>query len=107
MLTPDICATMLQHHEAMLSAARENDLEKLAALERTVSDLRRQASEGGSAKQLSEQEQTTLKGQIARILELEAQILERVEPLLEETRELLVGSAKDRVVKKAYGAFAP
>lgn len=102
MLTPEICSAMYQCYTSMLAAAQNNDLEALSAHEHTLAQLRMRAVEQHTPIELSRESIETMHAQIARMLEIDAQILEYVGPLLEETRKLLSGSVKDRAVRKAY-----
>jgi len=102
MLTPEICSAMYQCYAAMLAAAQNNDLEALSAHEHRLAQLRMRAVEPRTPIELSRESIETMQTQIARMLEIDAQILEYVGPLLEETRKLLSGSVKDRAVRHAY-----
>ncbi|WP_168988940.1 flagellar protein FliT [Azoarcus taiwanensis] len=91
----------------MLVAAQANDLDTMSTLERRIIALRHAATDSRENREWSQTEVEEMRKQIARMLELHTQILEHLGPLLDETRKLLGGSAKDRAVRSAYSALGP
>jgi len=103
MLTPATGAELLSLYEAMVVAARANDWDQVAALERAAADLRKSAQNTPNGTVLSADEQRTLAGNIRSILELDREIRTHVEPALESTRKLLSTTVRDKAVRNAYG----
>ncbi len=94
MLTPADLDALLERYEAMAEAARANDWEKLAALEREAAALRRQVmarnsdlSLTGSA--LPESIRAVVARGIERVLELDAEIRSHTDPFLASVSKLL------------------
>lgn len=100
MLTPADLDALLERYEAMAQAARANDWERLAALEREAAALRRQVMErnAGTASApgaLPESVRAVVARGIERVLELDAEIRTHTDPFLSSVSRLLsVGQAR-------------
>ncbi|TAH43137.1 MAG: flagellar protein FliT [Betaproteobacteria bacterium] len=107
MLTPADIDALLLRYQAMADAARANDWDTLAALEREVAALRAAviARTGDAAPNATEA--ATLAEGIRHILALDAEIRSHAEPFLTAVRKLLSDGARDRAVRGAYGALEP
>ncbi len=92
---------------AMLDAARANDWDQLAALEREMAaardELMRIEPNGQQTGTLSEGEQLRKAALAAQMLDNDREIRRHVEPWLASTRKLLSGSSRERAVRAAYG----
>lgn len=94
MLTPADLDALLERYEAMALAARANDWETLAALEREAAALRRQVmarnhASAGAAGALPESVHAIVARGIERVLELDAEIRSHTDPFLASVRKLL------------------
>lgn len=111
MLTRPALDALLAHYAAMAEAARANDWDRLAALEREAATLRDRAraaaDEGSGANALSPDEAAALRAGIERLLELDAEIRSHADPFLASVRKLLAAGRQERTVRNAYGALAP
>ncbi|MDT3668879.1 MAG: flagellar protein FliT [Aromatoleum sp.] len=91
----------------MLGAARANDWDRLATLEREVAALRdelmRIEPNGRQSEALGEGEQLRKAALVAQMLDNDREIRRHVEPWLASTRKLLSGSSRERAVRAAYG----
>lgn len=103
MLTPESGAQLLSLYEAMVVAARANDWDQVADLERAAADVRKSAQNAPIAPELSAEEQLTLAATIRDILELDREIRAHAEPALTSTRKLLSSTVRDKAVRNAYG----
>lgn len=94
---------------AMLDAARANDWDTLVALERDMAALRDEIQRVEREEPLADAgtEAARKAELIAAMLENDREIRQHVEPWLASVRKLLSGSARDRAVRAAYGAFEP
>lgn len=104
MLTPALATELLRRYETMLEAARGNDWERLGALGDEAAALREQAAATpGDPAKLPDADRQALATTIARILEIEREILSHAEPALESTRKLLSSTVRGRSMRAAYG----
>lgn len=110
MLTRPHLDALLAHYEAMAAAARANDWDQLAALEREAASLREAARAGAEAAALDDLppgEAAALRAGIEHLLALDAEIRTHADPFLASVRKLLAGGRQERAVRNAYGALAP
>lgn len=114
MLTRPTLDALLARYEAMAEAARANDWDRLAALEREAAELRETARTGADAATdaaaltaLPAAEAESVRTGIERILALDAEIRIHADPFLASVRKLLAGGRQERAVRNAYGALAP
>lgn len=93
----------------MVEAARANDWDRLVTLEREMAALRNEILHAAAAAQapLDAAEAARKAELIAAMLEDDVEIRKHVEPWLGSVRKLLSGTARDRAVRAAYGAFGP
>lgn len=91
----------------MRDAARANDWDRLATLEREMATVRdelmRIEPNGQQAETLTEAERLRKAALAAEMLENDREIRRHVEPWLASTRKLLSGSSRERAVRAAYG----
>ncbi|NMF99663.1 flagellar protein FliT [Aromatoleum toluolicum] len=94
---------------AMVEAARANDWDRLVKLEREMAASRDGIlrAAGASQEPLGAAEAARKAELIAAMLENDVEIRQHVEPWLTSVRKLLSGTARDRAVRAAYGAFGP
>ncbi|AYH43108.1 flagellar protein FliT [Azoarcus sp. DN11] len=94
---------------AMVEAARANDWDRLVTLEREMAALRDEIVHTADAAQepLGADAAAHKAELIATMLGNDAEIRSHVEPWLASVRKLLSGTARDRAVRAAYGAFGP
>lgn len=114
MLTRPALDALLARYEAMAEAARANDWDRLAALEREAAALRDTVRLGTDATAdaaamaaLPPNDADALRSRIERILALDAEIRSHTDPFLASVRKLLAGGRQERAVRNAYGALAP
>ncbi|MBS0510611.1 MAG: flagellar protein FliT [Proteobacteria bacterium] len=114
MLTRPVLDALLAHYEAMAAAARANEWDRLAALEREAAALREAARAGTDAATdaaaqsvLPAAERAALREGIERILALDAEIRSHADPFLASVRKLLAAGRQARAVRSAYGALEP
>lgn len=114
MLTRPTLDALLARYEAMAEAARANDWDRLAALEREAAALRDTARFGADATAdaaamaaLPADEAAALRTGIEHLLALDAEIRTHADPFLASVRKLLAGGRQERAVRNAYGALAP
>ncbi len=110
MLTPADLDTLIARYEAMAAAARANDWDTLAALEREAAALRnrvmqRSAGQTLAASKLPASAQALLARGIERVLALDAEIRSHTDPFLASVRKLLSADARENAVRSAYGAL--
>ena len=107
MNTLPLFESMAATSASMVDAARANDWDRLAALERemaTVRDELMRIEPNGQSGALTEGEQLRKATLAAQMLENDREIRHHVEPWLESTRKLLSGSSRERAVRAAYGS---
>ncbi|MBS0543656.1 MAG: flagellar protein FliT [Proteobacteria bacterium] len=114
MLTRPALDALLTRYEAMAAAARANDWDRLAALEREAAELREAARAGADAaadavaqSALPAAERAALRAGIERMLALDAEIRNHADPFLASVRKLLAAGRQERAVRSAYGALEP
>ncbi len=104
---------LLALYEAMAEAARANEWDTLAALEREAAALRDAFRAQGRIESattvaaLTEDEAARLRSRIDRILALDAEIRTHTDPFLASVRKLLADNNRGRAMRDAYGALAP
>ncbi len=89
----------------MVEAASACDWERLAALEKDCAGLARHLEAGGEPIRLSDAEKTRKRDLIRRILADDAEVRRHAEPWMEQVRQFLGGGARERSVRRAYGAL--
>lgn len=93
MLTPADLDALLERYEAMAQAARTNDWEQLAALEREAAALRRRVMERNASQNAAgtvpESVRAVVARGIERVLELDAEIRSHTDPFLASVSKLL------------------
>ena len=98
---------LIARYQAMADAARANEWDTLAALEREVAELRAVVIARADGAPPGASERATLAASIRRVLELDAEIRSHAEPFLVAVRKLLSDSVRDRAVRNTYGALEP
>ncbi|ATE59434.1 flagellar protein FliT [Thauera sinica] len=98
---------LLARYQAMADAARANDWDTLAALEREAAELRAACIARAGSAAADAQERAALAEGMQRILALDAEIRSHAEPFLTAVRKLLSDGVRDRAVRAAYGALEP
>lgn len=90
----------------MVAAAAACDWDGLVALERECAALARRLEGREEPLPLSEAERARKMDLIRRILADDAEVRRHTEPWLEQVRQFLGGGARERSVRRAYGAHA-
>ncbi len=90
----------------MAKAAAACDWDRLTLLEKECAGLARTLEAGGEPKRLTEAERTRKVALIRRILADDAEVRRHTEPWMEQVKQLLGGGARERSVRRAYGASA-
>ena len=88
----------------MVEAAAAFDWERLVALEKDCAGLARHLEANGEPIRLSAAERTRKVDLIRRILADDAEVRRHTEPWMEQVKQLLGGGARERSVRRAYGA---
>lgn len=88
----------------MAEAAAACDWDRLVALEQDCADLARHLESNGKSVPLSEAERLRKMQLIRRILADDAEVRRHAEPWMEQVRQFLGGGARERSVRRAYGA---
>lgn len=88
----------------MAKAAAGCDWDRLAALEKDCAGLARHLEANEQPVRLSDAERAYKMDLIRRILADDAEVRRHAEPWMEQVRQLLGGSARERTVRRAYGA---
>lgn len=99
-LYESMCAISAQ----MAAAAAACDWERLVTLEQDCARLARSLAAGGEPARLSEAEKARKVELIRRILADDAEVRRHTEPWMEQVRQFLGGGARERSVRRAYGA---
>lgn len=89
----------------MVEAAAACDWERLVALEKDCAGLARHFEANGEPIRLSEAERTRKMDIIRRILADDAEVRRHTEPWMEQVRQFLGGGARERSVRRTYGAL--
>lgn len=102
-----LIASMHAHSQQMLDAARANDWDRLSALEKQRSALRRgwPANPSAAYEALSAADRARAEALIRQTIDLDAMTRSIVEPWLESTRQLFARGARQRDLRSSYGAF--
>ncbi|MDP1653639.1 MAG: flagellar protein FliT [Rhodocyclaceae bacterium] len=93
----------------MVEAAAACDWDKLVALEQDCAGLARRLeviSEIGEPARLSDVERACKMDLIRRILADDAEVRRHAEPWMEQVRQFLGGGARERTMRRAYGAYS-
>ena len=88
----------------MVEAAAACNWERLVALEKDCAGLARHLEANGEPIRLSAAERTRKVDLIRRILADDAEVRRHAEPWMEQVKQLLGGGARERSVRRAYGA---
>ncbi len=89
----------------MVEAASACDWDRLVALEQDCAGLARHLESSGEPAPLSEAERARKRDLIRRILADDAEVHRHAEPWMEQVRQFLGGGARERSVRRAYGAL--
>ncbi len=89
----------------MVEAAAACDWDRLTALEMDCAGLARQLEANEEPARLSEAERARKMDLIRRILADDAEVRRHAEPWMEQVRQFLGGGARERTVRRAYGAY--
>jgi flagellar protein FliT len=90
----------------MVEAAGACDWDRLTALEQDCAGLARHLEANGEQAPLTESERARKMALIRQILADDAEVRRHVEPWIEQVRQFLGGGARERAVRRAYGAHA-
>jgi flagellar protein FliT len=90
----------------MVDAAVACDWDRLVALELDCAGLARHLEADGEPIPLSETERTRKRDLIRRILADDAEVRRHAEPWMEQVRQFLGGGARERSVRRTYGAHS-
>ena len=90
----------------MVEAAAACDWDRLTALEKDCAGLARHLEENGEPVRLSDAEKTRKLALIRRILADDAEVRRHTEPWMEQVKQFLGGGARERSMRRAYGAHA-
>ncbi len=90
----------------MAEAAGTCDWDRLAALEKDCAGLARRLEAGGEPIRLTPEERARKIDLIHRILADDAEVRRHTEPWMEQVRQFLGGGARERSLRRAYGAHA-
>ena len=90
----------------MVEAASACDWERLVALEKDCAGLARHLEANGEPARLSDAEKTRKRDLIHRILADDAEVRRHTEPWMEQVKRFLGDGARERTMRRAYGAHA-
>jgi flagellar protein FliT len=90
----------------MAEAAAACDWDRLVALEQDCAGLAHHLEANGEPIPLSETERALKRDLIRRILADDAEVRRHAEPWMEQVRQFLGGGARERTVRRAYGAHS-
>lgn len=90
----------------MVEAATACDWDRLSALEKDCASLARHLEANGEPIRLSDAEKMRKRDLIRRILADDAEVRRHTEPWMEQVRQFLGGGARERSMRRAYGAHA-
>lgn len=88
----------------MVEAAAISDWDRLVVLEQDCAGLARQLEADGEPIPLSEAERARKRDLIRRILADDAEVRRHTEPWMEQVKQFLGGGARERTVRRVYGA---
>ena len=88
----------------MVEAATANDWDRLVALEKDCAGLARHIEANGEPIRLSDAERARKFDLIRRILADDAEVRRHAEPWMEQVRQYLGGGARERTMRRTYGA---
>lgn len=89
----------------MAEAAAACDWDRLAALEKDCAGLARRLEGGEEPVRLSDIERARKVDLIRRILADDAEVRRHTGPWMEQVKQFLGGSARERCVRRTYGAL--
>lgn len=104
MSTLTMYETMSALAAQMAEAARANDWDRLVVLEKDCAGLARRLETGERPTPLSGEERARKAALIRQILADDAEVRRHTEPWMENVRQLLGGAARERNMRRAYGA---
>ena len=90
----------------MVEAASACDWERLVALEKDCAGLPRHLEPNGEPIPLSDAEKTRKIALIHRILADDAEVRRHTQPWMEQVKRFLGDGARERTMRRAYGAHA-
>jgi flagellar protein FliT len=90
----------------MVEAASACDWERLVALEKDCAGLARHLEANGEPIRLSDAEKTRKIALIHRILADDAEVRRHTQPWMEQVKRFLGDGARERTMRRAYGAHA-
>lgn len=90
----------------MVEAATACNWDRLVELEQDCVGLARHLESNGEPIPLSETERARKRDLIRRILADDAEVRRHAEPWMEQVRQFLGGGARERSVRRAYGAHS-
>lgn len=96
--------TMSSLAAQMAEAARASDWDRLVTLEQDCAGLARHLEAGERPSPLSGEERARKAALIRQILADDAEVRRHTEPWMENVRQLLGGGARERNLRRAYGA---
>lgn len=100
----DVYESMSAISAQMVEAATACDWDRLTALEKDCAGLARHLEANGEPIRLSDAEKTRKRDLIHRILADDAEVRRHTQPWMEQVRQFLGGGARERSVRRAYGA---
>lgn len=90
----------------MVEAATACDWNRLVALEQDCAGLARRLEAKAEPARLSDAEQARKMDLIRRVLADDAEVRRHTEPWMEQVRQFLGGGARERAMRRSYGAHA-
>lgn len=90
----------------MVEAAAACDWDRLVALEKDCAGLAHHLESNDKAQPLAGEERERKAALIRQILANDAEVRRHTEPWMEQVRQYLGGGARERNVRRAYGAHA-
>lgn len=102
----ELYETMGSISAQMAEAAAACDWNRLVDLEKDCASLARHLESSGEAQPLAAAERERKAVLIRRILANDAEVRRHTEPWMEQVRHYLGGGARERQVRRAYGAHS-
>lgn len=90
----------------MVEAASACDWNRLVALEQDCARLARRLEAQAEPVRLTDAEHARKMGLIHRLLADDAEVRRHTEPWMEQVRQFLGGGARERAMRRSYGAHA-
>lgn len=88
----------------MAEAAAACDWDRLVTLEKDCACLARHLETNGEPIRLTDEEKARKMDLIRRILAKDAEVRRHTEPWMEQVKQFLGGGARERTLRRAYGA---